>query len=133
MIRDILTIACLLIGTFFTVVAALGVVRFPDLYMRMSAATKSTTLGCGFMLLGGAIYFSDDFGVTARAIAVIGFVFLTAPVGAHMIGRAGYISGAKLWNKSVVNELEGRYTATALRSGDDDESGGSESVNQAGS
>jgi multicomponent Na+:H+ antiporter subunit G len=118
MIKETLTIACLVIGTFFMVVAALGVVRFPDLYMRMSASTKSTTFGSGFMLLAGAIYFSDDFGVAARALAVIGFLFLTAPVGAHMIGRAGYLSGAKLWDRSVVNELEGRYTASELLSSD---------------
>jgi multicomponent Na+:H+ antiporter subunit G len=118
MIREILTVVFLIIGTFFAVVAALGVLRFPDIYMRMSASTKSTTLGSGFMLLAGAIYFSDDFGVTARAIAVIGFVFVTAPVAAHMIGRAAYISGAKLWDRSVVNELEGRYTTSELLSGD---------------
>lgn len=118
MIKDIITIACMVIGTFFMVVGAFGVVRMPDLYMRMSASAKSSTLGVMFMLLAAAIYFADDLGVAARALAVIAFVFLTAPVAAHMIGRAGYLSGAQLWEKSVVNDLDDRYEEDILLSMD---------------
>lgn len=107
--EELIIITFLALGTFFMFVGALGVARLPDLYMRMSASAKSSTLGAGFILLAAALHFGDDLGVTARAIATIGFLVLTAPVAAHMIGRAGYYSGSKLWSGSVLDELKGRY------------------------
>jgi len=108
-LEELVIIALLALGTFFMFVGALGVLRLPDLYMRMSASTKSSTLGVGFILLAAAFYFGDDLGVAARALVTIAFLLLTAPVAAHMIGRAGYYSGAKLWSGSVIDELKGRY------------------------
>ncbi len=108
-LEELVIIAFLALGTFFMFVGALGVIRLPDLYMRMSASTKSSTLGVGFILLAAALYFGDDLGVAARAIATIAFLVLTAPVAAHMIGRAGYYSGSKLWSDSLIDELKGRY------------------------
>lgn len=108
-LEELVVILFLALGTFFMFVGALGVARFPDLYMRMSASTKSSTLGVGFILLAAAIYFGDDLGVAARAVVTIAFLLLTAPVAAHMIGRAGYYNGSKLWEGSVIDELKGRY------------------------
>jgi multicomponent Na+:H+ antiporter subunit G len=88
--------------------AALGILRLPDIYMRISAATKAATLGAGCLLLAVAVHFQEP-GVTSRAIAVIIFIFLTAPVGAHMLGRAAYLNNAALWPKTRVDELDGRY------------------------
>lgn len=98
----------LVIGAFFIFVASLGLLRMPDLFLRMSSSTKAATLGVGSMLLGAAIYF-DDLGITTRALATILFVFLTAPVAAHMIGRAGYFIGALLARETVLDELHGQY------------------------
>lgn len=96
------------VGAFFMFVAALGVFRMPDIYMRLHANTKSATFGVFFLLLGAAIHFWD-FSITARAVAIMVFLFITAPVAAHMIGRAAYISGAPLWEGTLSDELKGKY------------------------
>lgn len=105
---DVVTAALLLIGTFFMFVGAVGIIRMPDLFMRMSATTKAATLGVTFMLLAAVVHF-NELGVGTRALATICFVFITAPVAAHMIGRAGYVRGAELWKGTFADELRGRY------------------------
>ena len=98
----------MIFGVFFIFIAGIGLLRMPDLYLRMSASTKAATLGLALILLGTAIYFGE-LGITSRAIATIIFVFLTAPVSAHMIGRGAYSNGVKLWDGTEVDELNGRY------------------------
>jgi len=111
---ELITAFLMIIGTFFMFVSAVGVVKMPDLFMRMSSSTKSATMGVTFVLLSAVVYFSDDFGSASRIVAVIVFVFITAPVAAHMIGRAGYFSGSELWHRTVVDELETRHDADRL-------------------
>ena len=89
-------------------VAAVGVLRMPDLLMRMHAATKAGTLGAG-LLLGAVAAYYEQLGVTMRAGATIVFLLLTAPVAAHMIGRAAYVVGIELWEGTLLDELRGRY------------------------
>jgi multicomponent Na+:H+ antiporter subunit G len=96
------------VGSLFILLAAVGIVRMPDLYLRISVTTKAATLGIGMILAGAAFYF-NDFSVTSRVLAIILFLVLTAPVGAHMIGRASYFIGTPLWKKSVMDELKGQY------------------------
>lgn len=98
----------MLVGAVFTFIAALGVVRLPDLFMRMHANTKSATLGVGFIMLGAAIYFSD-ITVTTRALAVILFLLITAPISSHLLARAAYFSGIPLWEKTISDDLRGHY------------------------
>lgn len=102
--------ALLVVGAFFMLLAGLGVLRLPDLFMRLQAATKASTLGVGCMLLGVAIHF-QDLAVTARAVLVVAFFFLTAPVGAHVIARAAYAVGVPLWKGTIVDELRERRDA----------------------
>lgn len=102
--REVLVLGLLVAGALFLLLAAVGVVRMPDLYMRMQAATKATTLGVGCMLLAVAVYF-DDFGVTVRALLVIAFIFLTAPVAAHMIGRAAFNIRVPFWRGTNLDEV----------------------------
>jgi multicomponent Na+:H+ antiporter subunit G len=107
----ILETACsilLICGAFFMCIAGIGLVRFPDLYIRMSATTKAATFGVGFNLLAAAIHF-DSLGVQMRALAAICFIFLTAPVAAHLIGRAAYLNQVPLWEKTICDQLQGRY------------------------
>jgi len=107
----------LVVGALFMLVAGLGVLRLPDLFMRLQAATKASTLGVGCLLLGLAVHF-QDLGVTTRAVLVIAFFFLTAPVGAHMIARAGYAMGVPLWEGTLTDELrDARRTARQLAPG----------------
>lgn len=102
-LHDALTALLLLLGVFFCFVAAVGVVRMPDTYLRMHAATKSGTLGCGLVLLAVAVHFAE-IGVVSRAIVTIAFLFLTNPVGSHMMGRAAYRTGVPLWANTRVDE-----------------------------
>jgi multicomponent Na+:H+ antiporter subunit G len=108
---QILSGPLMLVGAGFMLLAALGVARMPDLFTRMHASTKSATLGVGCLMLGAALHFGDA-GVTARALAVVAFLFATAPVAAHMIARAGYLSGVPLWEGTLSDELRGRYDMT---------------------
>ena len=98
----------ILIGAVFVFIASIGVVRLPDVFLRMHASTKSATLGAGCIMVGAALYFSD-IAVATRALAVVVFLFITAPVGAHMIARSAYFSGVPLWEKTMSDDLKGHY------------------------
>lgn len=105
---DILAGVAVLVGAFFVLAAAVGVVRMPDVYVRMHAATKAGTLGSGLMLVGVAIS-SGEFDVVSRALAAVAFLVATAPVAAHLLGRAAYISGVPTWSGTAIDELKGHY------------------------
>jgi len=106
-IREAATAGLLLLGAVFMLLAAVGVLRMPDLFTRMQPATKAATLGVACMLGAVAVRFAD-LGTASRALAGIAFVVLTAPVAAHMIGRAAYFVGVPLWEGTVVDELGNR-------------------------
>ena len=103
MIREILISIFLLTGGILSIIAALGVIRLPDLFTRMHAATKTGTVGVASIAIGMMIYFAEV-TVTSRGILVIAFFLLTAPVAAHMIGRAAYRSGVSLWLLTRIDE-----------------------------
>ncbi len=105
---EILTGLLVLGGAGFCLVAALGVARFPDLYVRMHAATKAGTVGTGLAFLA-IIVSAGDLGTILRALAALLFLFLTAPIGAHLLARAAYASGPKMWDRSVQDDLKGKY------------------------
>ena len=88
--------------------AAVGIVRMPDLFLRMSSTTKAATLGSISLLLALAIHFGS-LAVASRAAAIIFFLLLTTPIAAHMIGRAAYCTGVPLWSETRIDELSGRY------------------------
>ncbi|HEU4522867.1 MAG TPA: monovalent cation/H(+) antiporter subunit G [Thermoanaerobaculia bacterium] len=98
--------ALLLLGSFFLLLAALGVLRMPDFYMRMSSASKGVSLGAGLLSIGLALHM-DDPGVTTRAILLMLLFFLKSPVAAHMLGRAAYMSGVPLSDKTFLDEMGG--------------------------
>lgn len=85
----------LLLGSLFSFIAALGVLRLPDVLIRMHASTKAGTLGCSLIALGAALYLGGD--AWARAVLIILFLFLTAPMAAHMLGRAALRTGVPLY------------------------------------
>jgi len=91
-------------GSLFAVIAAIGIVRMPDFYMRISATTKASTLGASFILGATALHFGDA-AVSGKIIAIIAFIVLTTPVAAHMIGRAAHQSGVPLWKGSIQDDL----------------------------
>jgi multicomponent Na+:H+ antiporter subunit G len=94
----------LLTGGAFTLISALGVYRLPDPLIRMHATSKAGTLGCGLILLAVAVFYREG-DVVARVAVAILFLLVTVPVSAHMIGRATYAMGCRLWEGTVVDEL----------------------------
>ncbi|PMR76664.1 monovalent cation/H(+) antiporter subunit G [Billgrantia endophytica] len=98
----------MLSGAIFTLLAAIGIIRLPDLLTRMHATTKAAALGVILIMLAVALHFGEV-GVVARAFAIIVFIIMTAPVAAHVIGRAGYFVGSKLWSGTVKDELRPNY------------------------
>lgn len=101
--QDIVAAILILIGSFFALTASIGLIRLPDLYTRMHAASKAGTLGSCVMLIGLAVY-SDDLAVATRALGGVVFFLLTAPVSAHLLAKASHTSGLRLWNGSVVDD-----------------------------
>jgi multicomponent Na+:H+ antiporter subunit G len=104
----VFSIILFVLGAFLMFLAGLGLLRLPDVFLRMSAATKASTLGAGFILIGAALYF-EDLGTISRAIATVFFLLLTGPVAAHRIARAAYIDGVHLWEGTIRDDLEGHY------------------------
>ena len=103
-----ISLILLLLGSLFMLLAAIGMVRMPDVLTRMHSSTKSSTLGVGLIMLGIILAFSD-FAIGVRALAIVIFMFTTTPVSAHMIARAPYHSGVPLWEGPLSDEMRGRY------------------------
>ncbi len=105
---DILVAIFSFSGAIFILLASIGLIRMPDSYLRISVTTKAATLGVGLLLIAAAIHF-QDFSITTRVLAIILFILLTAPISGHLIGRASYFSGVKLWKHSIMDDMEGKY------------------------
>lgn len=92
-------------GSLVTFVAALGVLRLPDFFMRMHAATKAGVVGPSLLLIGAG--FSDpSLSTWIKIFLAILFLLTTTPISGHLIGKAGFIGGVSLWKGTVRNDLE---------------------------
>lgn len=100
---DLLIAVLLILGGAFVAIAGLGLLRLPDVLIRMHASTKAGTLGVGLIVIGVAIHFGS-LVVTTKSVLIILFLLLTAPVAAHLIGRSAYRSGTPLWSRTVIDE-----------------------------
>lgn len=97
----------ILVGGMTSVVSAIGMIRFPDVYSRAHAATKTTTLAVLITLFGVFLYFLFVEGFfSIRVLLVIIFVFLTAPVSGHLVLRASYRANVKMADSTLVDELK---------------------------
>lgn len=97
----------ILLGSILSIISAIGIIRFPDIYSRAHAATKTTTVAVLITLIGVFIYFFFAEGfVSIRLILGILFVFLTAPVSGHLILRASYRAGVKMADSTIEDELK---------------------------
>lgn len=101
---DICTAVFIIAGSLFCLLAAVGMVRLPDALIRMHAATKAGTLGTGLILTGVAVHFLE-LGTALKAFLALIFLFLTAPVAAHLIARAAYRAGIDLSPETWVDQL----------------------------
>jgi len=106
--NEIFAVVMMFTGAAFLLLAAVGVLRLPDIFMRIQASAKASTLGIGCVFLGLAVHFGE-ISVTSRALLTIVFLFLTAPIAAHMIGRAAYIVGVPMWRGTIRDDLRGQY------------------------
>jgi len=110
MILQILVAACAIVGASFMALAGLGILRMPDLFTRMHASTKGASLGVALLLLASALAF-QDLSLATKAFLTTVFIFLTAPVAAHMLGRAAYAKNIPLWKNSVIDEARGKIAS----------------------
>lgn len=93
-----------LIGAAFSLIAAIGLHRFPDVFARMHAAGKASTVGLGLILLGVAIRIGDDGTFAKLALAGV-LTVITIPAGVHLIGRAAHRAGTEASEETVLDEL----------------------------
>jgi multicomponent Na+:H+ antiporter subunit G len=107
------------IGLSFDLFGAIGLMRLPDVYNRVQAATKCVTLGTVMILVGVAVWcFPTNAALAVKALMCAVFILLTSPVAAHAIARGAHRSGVRLWQGSVVDRyLEDRGGAGAGRTG----------------
>jgi multicomponent Na+:H+ antiporter subunit G len=103
MIADWITAVAWLAGGSLTLLAALGVLRMPDVFTRMQTSTKASTLGISLLLVGAAAQLSDVASIV-RLASIGAFLMLTTPVAAHVIARAAYLAEVPLWKGTVVDE-----------------------------
>ncbi len=97
--------ALMLTGAVFSLLAAVGVLRLPDLYTRMHAASKAGVVGAGLVLLAVAIE-SGDGSVVIRAVLGILFLLLSTPVGAHLLAKAAFRAGFRPIVTNSINDME---------------------------
>lgn len=93
---EIAVVALVCSGVFFAFVAAVGLLRLPDLYTRAHSASKSDTLGAVLTLAGVAVVFGADVA-TAKTVFLLAFMFITNPTAAHAIARAAHDQGIEPW------------------------------------
>ncbi|MBR3120218.1 monovalent cation/H(+) antiporter subunit G [Oceanobacillus profundus] len=106
---EIITSIFILIGTFFTILSAIGVIRLPDVYSRMHAAGKSSTLGVVTLMLATFIYFIPTGIINGKVLLAILFLFITAPLSALMVNRSAYYNGVPLAKNSIQDDLRKKF------------------------
>jgi multicomponent Na+:H+ antiporter subunit G len=102
-VTDALTAVMWMAGSMFALLAAVGVLRMPDVFTRMQASTKASTLGLGCLLTGAALQLGD-FPSFIRVASIGAFILLTTSVAAHVIARASYLADVPLWDGTVLDE-----------------------------
>ncbi|WP_441287958.1 monovalent cation/H(+) antiporter subunit G [Sorangium sp. KYC3313] len=111
MILELVEGALLVVGCIFMLLAAVGILRMPDLFTRLQVTSKASVFGMTCIISASALHFYDP-AVTTRAIVIIAFVALTMPVATHLLARAGYTTNTPLSPETVVNELAAHYDPT---------------------
>lgn len=112
---DILIVLLYATGMLFNLSAVIGILRLPDLYCRLHASSKNTTLGSLLIVLGLALRaLGDGNGPAALKIMLIGsFLLVVTPIGSHALARAAYLHGTPLWRGSVCDQYADAMKAQA--------------------
>ena len=108
MMSDAIGIIVLIIGLAFNVLGCVGLIRLPDIYNRLQAATKCVTLGTCMVLIGVMILagFGESVMLSVKCLVCMIFILITSPTAAHALSRGAHASGVKLWEKSVIDKYE---------------------------
>lgn len=105
---DFIISLLLILAAIVILLASIGLLRMPDLPTRMHTTTKSGVLGILLIMIAVALHFSR-LDITVLVIVIIIFTLVTAPIAAHAIGRAGYLSGTQLWPGTGRDDLKDYY------------------------
>ena len=127
---DAVTAIGWLVGSAFALLAAVGVLRMPDVFTRMQASTKASTLGLACLLIGTAVQMGDLASII-RVASIGAFVLLTTPVSGLVIARASYFADVPLWKGTVLDERQqdpGRATRAGLTAQDNTQNGSDEDL-----
>jgi multicomponent Na+:H+ antiporter subunit G len=95
------------IGVLTMILAAIGIARMPDIYMRIQTSTKASTLGVAAIFLAIAIQFGELASVT-RSLALVAFVLLTVPAAGHALGLAARRVRLPMWDRTAFDDLKGK-------------------------
>ena len=106
--NSIIGMIFVVIGLAFNVLGCIGMIRLPDMYNRLQAATKCVTMGTCMVMIGVMIAsgFANSAQLSVRCIICMVFILITAPTAAHALAHGAYSFGVRLWEKSVVNRYE---------------------------
>jgi len=103
-VTEYATALLLLFGGGLSVLSGLGVLRLPDVLLRMHAASKVGVLGAAVILTSVAVFFQDA-AITGRCLAAVVFILATTPLAAHLISRVVYQADEPLWRGTIRDEL----------------------------
>ena len=101
---DTITGVFLIIGSFIVLLAGIGLVKMPDIYTRMSATSKASTLGVSVVLITTGFFFGTT-GIITRTLLIVVFLMITAPVASHLLGKAAYLNKLPLWDRTKRDDL----------------------------
>ncbi|RKZ34714.1 Na+/H+ antiporter subunit G [bacterium] len=102
MFWDTLGYIIIVVGVAFDLLGCIGLVRLPDVYNRLQAATKCVTLGTAFLLFGVFLVYGVN-AIGIKALICAGFVLIASPTGSHALARGAHKGGVKLWEGSVID------------------------------
>jgi len=102
---DTISLIFIIIGVVFDLFGCIGLIRLPDVYNRLQAATKSVTLGTCSILFGLFIRYGFS-AIGMKVLIAIPLLFFASTVAAHALARGAYISGTKLWDKTVIDDYK---------------------------
>jgi multicomponent K+:H+ antiporter subunit G len=101
---EVLVSLFLILGSLFTLIGAIGLYRLPDFFTRLHGPTKATTLGVGGLIIASMIFFSSQGpGLSLHELLIALFLFITAPVSAHMLAKAAMQKKVKLCERTRGN------------------------------
>lgn len=116
MIAQIATVVFVYIGIIFILISAVGIIRMPDVYCRMSVVAKSVAMGIGLILIGVIIHFNTT-SILLKAAIIFIFLMFSLSVAAHVIGLAAYMDKTPLSRQTFLDELASKYKKSEQKKG----------------